>query len=226
MKGTVLGESIKTLRLQSGVTQKAFAEALNVSSSAVSKWESGQNEPDMETMLKIARYYGISLEALLDGVQEKTEDNSISLDENADSKYTPCRGNRRKWLGIGIALGCIMTVIIAASGTVLWRVWPANSSSYTGQSYSYEIVNGKYAMYEKAYEVFVFYSGEFSKELEEAIITDMLAQWVEGELCSKKIGLIKVICNNDRELAENYETCYPAVIFYLDASNMEYKIIR
>lgn len=222
----MLGENLKKLRLQGGVTQKAFAEALNVSSSAVSKWESGQNEPDMETMLKIARYYGISLEVLLDGVQEKAEDKSISIDENADSKYTPGRKERRKWLGIGIALGCVINVIIVVSGIAFWRVWPANSSSDSGQSCSYEIVNGKYAMYEKAYEVYVFYSGEFSKELEETIITDMLAQWVKGELCSKKIGLIKVICNNDRELAEKYETCYPAVIFYLDASNMEYKIIR
>lgn len=222
----MLGENLKKLRLQRGVTQKAFAEALNVSSSAVSKWESGQNEPDMETMLKIARYYSISLEALLDGVQEKAEEKSISTDKNADSKYTPGRKERRKWLGIGIALGCVMTVIIVTSGTALWRGWPAKSPPYSGQSCSYEIVKERYAMYEKAYEVYVLYSGEFSKELEETIITDMLAQWVEGELCSKKIGLIKVICNNDRELAESYETCYPAVIFYLDASNMEYKIVR
>lgn len=252
MKRNVLGERLKELRMQTGIKQKVFADAFNVSSSAVSKWENGQNEPDMETLLEIAGYYGISIEELLRGEPVKAEgksEDSDSKDENPDSKNeSACREDRGKWLGVGIVLGCAITVVLVTVSVVLWQVWRAghdeNSSDISreqerdekegdekegdesGLAFPYEIVAGRPALFEYAYEVSVFYSGEFSTEYREEIITGILAEWVKGTLCGRNMTMIKVICNTDRELAENYETNYPAVIFYFEPNSMEYEITR
>ena len=49
-----LGTKIRELRHRDGRTQEALAEALGVTSQAVSRWESGGSYPDMEIMPAIA----------------------------------------------------------------------------------------------------------------------------------------------------------------------------
>ena len=42
-----IGDNIKRLRNEKGITQEALSEILNVSSVAVSKWERGETMPDI-----------------------------------------------------------------------------------------------------------------------------------------------------------------------------------
>ncbi|MBR2296808.1 MAG: helix-turn-helix transcriptional regulator, partial [Clostridia bacterium] len=42
-----IGENIKRLRKQKGITQEKLAEAINVSVAAVSKWERDETYPDI-----------------------------------------------------------------------------------------------------------------------------------------------------------------------------------
>ncbi len=49
------GERLQLLRRRSGLTQEQFAEQLQVSRQAVSKWESGKGYPEMEKLLFICR---------------------------------------------------------------------------------------------------------------------------------------------------------------------------
>lgn len=60
-----LGESIRRLRKQSGLTQEQLAEALGVSVSAVHKWESGKATPELEMLVDIAEFFETSVDALL-----------------------------------------------------------------------------------------------------------------------------------------------------------------
>lgn len=60
-----LGESIRRLRKESGLTQEQLAEALGVSVSAVHKWESGKAVPELETLVDIAEFFEASVDALL-----------------------------------------------------------------------------------------------------------------------------------------------------------------
>ena len=53
------GERLQLLRRRSGLTQEQFAEQLQVSRQAVSKWESGKGYPEMEKLLFICRQYGV-----------------------------------------------------------------------------------------------------------------------------------------------------------------------
>ena len=59
-----LGNQIKALRLQRGVTQEALAQHLNVSSQAVSKWEREAAMPDVQLLPAISAYFGVTIDAL------------------------------------------------------------------------------------------------------------------------------------------------------------------
>ena len=59
-----LGQKIRELRRRDGRTQEALAEALGVTSQAVSRWEANGGYPDMEIIPSIANYFGISIDEL------------------------------------------------------------------------------------------------------------------------------------------------------------------
>lgn len=59
-----LGNKIRELRRKDGRTQEALAEALGVTSQAVSRWESNGCYPDMNLVPAIAIYFGVTIDEL------------------------------------------------------------------------------------------------------------------------------------------------------------------
>ncbi len=59
-----LGEQMRELRRRDGRTQEDLAQALGVTSQAVSRWEKGICYPDMELVPSIANFFGISIDEL------------------------------------------------------------------------------------------------------------------------------------------------------------------
>lgn len=55
------GEQLSAVRRRSGLTQEQFAEQLQVSRQAVSKWESGRGYPEIEKILYICNRYQVSI---------------------------------------------------------------------------------------------------------------------------------------------------------------------
>lgn len=60
-----LGENIRELCKQAGLTQEQLAEALGVTTGAVYKWESGRAFPELELLVEIGRFFETSVDALL-----------------------------------------------------------------------------------------------------------------------------------------------------------------
>ena len=60
-----LASTLGKLRCDSGLSQEKLAGILGVSRQAVQKWESGATVPDIEKLIKISKYFGISLDALV-----------------------------------------------------------------------------------------------------------------------------------------------------------------
>ena len=58
---------LQSLRKQKGLTQEELAQALFVSRTAISKWESGRGYPNIDSLKAIARYFGITVDELLSG---------------------------------------------------------------------------------------------------------------------------------------------------------------
>lgn len=59
-----LGNNIRQLRRRDKRTQEALAEALGVTSQAVSRWEAGGSYPDMNLIPSIANYFGVTIDEL------------------------------------------------------------------------------------------------------------------------------------------------------------------
>ena len=59
-----LGQKIRELRHRDGRTQETLAEALGVTSQAISRWEANGGYPDMEMIPAIANYFGVSIDEL------------------------------------------------------------------------------------------------------------------------------------------------------------------
>ncbi len=68
-----LGQKIRELRRRDGRTQEALAEALGVTSQAVSRWEANGGYPDMEMIPSIANYFGISIDELFGYDNERSK---------------------------------------------------------------------------------------------------------------------------------------------------------
>ena len=59
-----IGNQIKHLRLQRGITQDIMAQALGVTPQAVSKWERGVTTPDIAQLPTLSAYFGVTIDAL------------------------------------------------------------------------------------------------------------------------------------------------------------------
>ena len=70
-----LGEKISTLRRKQGLSQEELAVRLNVTRQAVSKWETGTSVPELETLVALAKIFGVTTDYLLsvEEVPERTE---------------------------------------------------------------------------------------------------------------------------------------------------------
>ena len=66
MDKTKFGTYIKEKRLETGLTQKEFADKLMIGVTAVSKWERGVTYPDITMIPDICRYLGVSEHELIE----------------------------------------------------------------------------------------------------------------------------------------------------------------
>lgn len=58
-------ENLKLLRERNHVTQRQLAEAIGVSQQSVNKYENHNIEPDIQTLVQIADYFGTSVDHLI-----------------------------------------------------------------------------------------------------------------------------------------------------------------
>ena len=58
-------EKLQELRKNKGLTQEELAEALFVSRTAISKWESGRGYPSIDSLKTIAKYFSVTIDELL-----------------------------------------------------------------------------------------------------------------------------------------------------------------
>lgn len=56
-----LGKKLKELRKNKKVSQQVIADYFGVTRGTVSNWEIGRREPDLETLEKLAKFYGVNL---------------------------------------------------------------------------------------------------------------------------------------------------------------------
>lgn len=78
-----IGKFIAQLRKQEGLTQMQLAERLNITDRAVSKWETGKTQPDIDTLKQIAEFFAVSIERIIYGKEKKRFHFSVKADPQA-----------------------------------------------------------------------------------------------------------------------------------------------
>lgn len=62
----MFGDTIKSLRLSNNLSQVQLAQNLDVSKQTVSNWENNNILPSIEMLVKIAKYFSVSTDFLLE----------------------------------------------------------------------------------------------------------------------------------------------------------------
>lgn len=73
MDSSKVGELIKSLRLERGLTQKQLADSMMISDKTISKWERGLGCPDISLLTDLSTLLGVNIEGILAGGLEMNE---------------------------------------------------------------------------------------------------------------------------------------------------------
>lgn len=122
------GEKLQLLRKARGFSQEALAEQLGVTRQAVSKWELGDATPDLENVVALARFFGVSTDYLLLTEQEETTLEKPTAMARRDAGFVH---RLLGWIGVGV--GSLSWLIIWVLSTMIQAKEPVEV--YNGNSY-------------------------------------------------------------------------------------------
>lgn len=115
-----LGEKIKELRKQKGISQEVLANHLGVSFQAVSKWETEATMPDVILIPAIASFFGVSTDELFDfniyeierKVEKIVDEHRKYLDTDIAKSEQILREGLKKYPGNDTLLNCLINVLV------------------------------------------------------------------------------------------------------------------
>ena len=117
-----LADKLIELRKQKSWSQEEFAEKLDVSRQAVSRWENGTALPDAQNILRISKLFNVTTDYLLNEDSEnRTDSPTIEATESKSDEETPSTTKKKfpYWLLILvfcliIAALCVIIIIIGS----------------------------------------------------------------------------------------------------------------
>ena len=68
-----MSDRIQYLRKTKGISQEELADKVGVSRQAVSKWESEQSTPDLEKVIIMSDFFGVTTDYILKGIEPVTD---------------------------------------------------------------------------------------------------------------------------------------------------------
>ena len=107
----IVSNSIKKLREERGMTQDELAEKLNVTRQAVSNWETGKTQPDIETLTRLAEIFDVSVERIIYGSERKERIVQVSRNVQVGPKE-----------GIGMGAALAMIISYAKWKSIGWAI--------------------------------------------------------------------------------------------------------
>ncbi|MGI6315451.1 MAG: helix-turn-helix domain-containing protein [Christensenellales bacterium] len=120
-----IGSFLKRLRNERDLTQEELAEQLRVSSRTISRWETGNNMPDIGMLVEIAEFYEISIPEIIKG-ERKSENMDQEVKETAVAmaaySKNEAKSRIQKVIGYFMAAFGIFTIVSALA------VFPSESS--------------------------------------------------------------------------------------------------
>lgn len=101
---TYFGTNLKKIRQIKGLSQQAFAELIDLNRGVISSYEEGRAEPKIETLLRIANYFGIPTDDIISKPLtvnqlanfELIEDSISSIEQNISPELQQITSNGEK----------------------------------------------------------------------------------------------------------------------------------
>ena len=100
----MIGDNIKFYRKKNQLTQDDIAEACNVTRQAVSKWENGKTQPDIQTLSMLASILEVSEEDLIYGPSDSEKKTLTKIKENTTVEKT---------VDVGATVGTALAVVLS-----------------------------------------------------------------------------------------------------------------
>lgn len=130
-----IGNFIKVLRREKGLTQEQLAERFGVARRTVSRWETGSNMPDLDILMEMSDFYAVDLRELLDG-ERKGEKMNKELEETVMKVADYSNDEKLKlmqsmhWLFIAGLIAAIVYTVLVFTGHSL-NFWGGLCSGIT-----------------------------------------------------------------------------------------------
>ncbi len=84
----IIAQNITELRKREKLTQAEFAERLNYTDKAISKWERGESIPSVEVLKQIADMFGVKVDYLLEEGSFEEKQDLVTPKESTSNKIT------------------------------------------------------------------------------------------------------------------------------------------
>ena len=90
---------LKELRLEKGLNQKEFAEMVDTTQRNVSNWENGNSEPDIQMLLKMSKFFDVSVDYFLGNTENLVKiETANSLNDELFSVISKLPNNKKRAL--------------------------------------------------------------------------------------------------------------------------------
>ena len=169
-------EKLRKLRKSRGLTQEELAEALYVSRTAISKWESGRGYPSIDSLKEISVFFSVTVDELLTG--EKLI--AIAEKENKTNIQRMCG----MLFGIVDVLSFLLIILPLYPNTVEGHIYSVNLLYYT------EASRWIYRIYWILFLVLVIIGAV------KILLTQLCVEKGQGVIngCSMVFGIAAVLC--------------------------------
>ncbi len=114
MNQIMIGNFLRELRNEKGITQEQAAEQFGVAQRTVSRWETGHNMPDINMLIELSEYYDVDVQEIIYG-ERKSEKMKGEMKETLEglAEYSNAEKTKVKKNMINVSISAAVTLIIA-----------------------------------------------------------------------------------------------------------------
>lgn len=109
-----IGQFLKQLRKEKGITQEEFAEKIGVSGRTVSRWETGSNMPDISLLVDIADFYDVDVREIIEG-EKKSEMMNEEIRDTAEKMAVYAGAEKSRLLRLAQFFGIIGIIAMSVA---------------------------------------------------------------------------------------------------------------
>lgn len=105
-----LTEKLNSLRVESGLSQSALAEQMDVARQTVSRWETGEAVPTMDNLRRLSELYGVPVGYLLNDSMERPT--VVAVAERPEEKTEKSRWRKPAFIGVAVGLAIAAVILL------------------------------------------------------------------------------------------------------------------